>query len=92
MNILNITHLVNTGNGGHLLDAETILIPANAETSDELTSEKVRQCLDMAWDLIEKRNAKKGLSTEFDASLKQLAHAFDRWVETAELEVTDIWK
>ena len=92
MNVLNITRLVSTGNGNHLLDADTVIIPSATETSDELTTDKVRQCIDMAWYLIEQRNAKKGLPTRNDASLKQLKRAFDAWVETAELEITDIWK
>jgi hypothetical protein len=92
MNILTLNYLVNSGNGGHLLDAETILIPSNTENSDELTTEKVRQCIDMAWYLIEQRNTKKGLPTKNDQSLKQLIRVFDRWVETSEVEDDAIWK
>jgi len=92
MNVQNIYNLVNMNQGNHLLDAETVIIPSNTQADDELTAEKVRELLDMAWSIIDQRNAKKGLSRTGDRTVQYLTSAFNAWVKTTEVETTDIWK
>jgi len=92
MNVQNIYNLVNMQQGNHLLDAETVIIPSDTQTDDQLTAEKVRELLDMAWFVIDQRNAKKGLTRKNDAVLGHLRNAFNAWVISTEVETTDIWK
>lgn len=92
MNVQNIYNLVNMQQGNHLLDAETVIIPSDTQTDDQLTAEKVRELLDMAWSVIDKRNAKKGLTRKNDAAVGHLRNAFNAWVISTEVETTDIWK
>ena len=92
MNVQNIYNLVNMHQGNHLLDAETVIIPSDTQTDDQLTAEKVRELLDMAWSVIDQRNAKKGLTRKNDATVAHLRNAFNAWVITTEVETTDIWK
>lgn len=92
MNAFNIYSLIKMGKGDRLLDADIVIIPADTQTDDELTAEKVRQLIDTAWSVLEQRDAKKGLSRKGDATLHRLISAFNAWVETSEIETTDIWK
>ena len=94
MNIKNIYNLVNMQQGNHLLEAETVIIPTDTKTDDELSAEKVRQLIDMAWSVIHERNVQKGLleQNDHEASVQYLTDAFRAWVKTSEVETTDIWK
>lgn len=92
MKAIDIYHLINRGGGDRILDADLIIIPADTLTDDELATEKVRVLLDEAWDIIDKRSARKGLTRKNDAALKRLVNAFNAWALTAELETTDIWE
>jgi hypothetical protein len=92
MKAIDIYHLLNNGRGDRLLDADLIVIPADTYTDDELATEKVRVLLDEAWDIIDKRSYRKGLTRKNDAALKRLVNAFNAWALTAELETTDIWE